>query len=287
MKTPLTHRVGYMLLAVLLGLGLGACSSDNPTEPEPPQPQPPVLRDTTAPASVFDLAPDSVIEGTAYLAWTATGDDGDTGTAASYDLRYGTSAAMLTNDWSSATAAAGLPAPRAAGLGETYQLTGLAPNITHYIGIKAADDSANVSSLSNIVTAFWTDRLGLELADVQTGDCGTVAVPLTVINFETVSGLTMNIGYEPAQVTFDSISSVFGDDAMVNATGGVISILWADMSMTSPITIDDNSILVTLHFSDLAGTSPLTFEPGTKVVDPDGIYFDVDLYDGSLSCSGK
>ena len=46
--------------------------------------------DTTPPATVADLTPSNVTTTSVTLTWTAPGDDGLTGTAASYDIRYST-----------------------------------------------------------------------------------------------------------------------------------------------------------------------------------------------------
>src|SRR5262249_44176841 len=62
----------------------------------------------------------------ATLAWTARGDDGTTGRATSYDVRY-SSAPITEANWDAATPAAGEPAPQAAGSAETFTVTGLDP----------------------------------------------------------------------------------------------------------------------------------------------------------------
>ncbi|MBO9610840.1 MAG: hypothetical protein J7639_33120, partial [Paenibacillaceae bacterium] len=46
--------------------------------------------DTTAPAAVTNLAAPSSTSNSVSLSWTSPGDDGATGTAASYDIRYNT-----------------------------------------------------------------------------------------------------------------------------------------------------------------------------------------------------
>ena len=50
--------------------------------------------DDAAPAAIGDLAASHPSNTTVRLAWTATGDDGSSGTAATYDLRYSTSARL-------------------------------------------------------------------------------------------------------------------------------------------------------------------------------------------------
>jgi len=83
------------------------------------------------------------------LHWTAPGDDGRSGRATGYDLRYSTRSAVVLA-FTSATSATGLPVPRSPGSLETYTLTGLAADSTYYVAIKTIDDAGNRSVLSNL-----------------------------------------------------------------------------------------------------------------------------------------
>jgi fibronectin type III domain protein len=112
--------------------------------------------DVTAPSAIADLTVTGSTGTTLSLRWTAPGDDGATGTAASYDIRYSTSA-ITTSTWGSATAATGEPAPAAAGTQQTFTLTGLASGRTYYVAIRATDNVGNVSSLSNVPTGTTAD----------------------------------------------------------------------------------------------------------------------------------
>ena len=85
------------------------------------------------------------------LTWTATGDDGNAGTATQYDLRYSTAAINAAN-FASATRWVATPTPGAPGTSQTTTVTGLTPSTTYYFAIKTADDASNWSAISNIVT---------------------------------------------------------------------------------------------------------------------------------------
>ncbi|MFA6272379.1 MAG: fibronectin type III domain-containing protein [Patescibacteria group bacterium] len=85
------------------------------------------------------------------LEWTAPGDDGFTGTAVEYDIRYSTQAINSSN-WDSATQVIDPPAPSSAGTEESFIVMGLAPNTTYYFAIKTADNEGQWSALSNITT---------------------------------------------------------------------------------------------------------------------------------------
>ncbi|MCP3938250.1 MAG: hypothetical protein GY708_23120, partial [Actinomycetia bacterium] len=102
----------------------------------------------TPPADITDLATGTVTSSTIDLSWTAPGDDGSSGTATTYDIRYSTSA-ITAGNWASATQVTGEPGPSVAGTGESHTVTGLAQNTTYYFAIKTADEVPNTSALSN------------------------------------------------------------------------------------------------------------------------------------------
>jgi polygalacturonase/phosphodiesterase/alkaline phosphatase D-like protein len=137
--------------------------------------------DTTAPAAITDLATSNATSSSIDLSWTATGDDGATGTASSYDIRYSTSAISEAN-WSSATQVSGEPAPQAAGSSEAVTVSGLSPDTTYYFAIKAADDAGNISGVSNSPSGTTTS--------------GGSTDPLSITNLSASSGRTYSVQYD-------------------------------------------------------------------------------------------
>ncbi|MCD9025943.1 fibronectin type III domain-containing protein [Cohnella silvisoli] len=111
--------------------------------------------DTTAPAAIANLAAPSSTSSSVSLTWTAPGDDGSTGTAASYDIRYSTSA-ITSGNWASATQVTGEPAPAVAGTNQSMTVGGLAASTTYYFAMTASDEVPNVSNLSNLVSRATT-----------------------------------------------------------------------------------------------------------------------------------
>ncbi|PIT92873.1 MAG: hypothetical protein COU08_00115 [Candidatus Harrisonbacteria bacterium CG10_big_fil_rev_8_21_14_0_10_42_17] len=105
--------------------------------------------DTTAPAVVSDLALSSPSDSAITVSWTAPGDDGSTGTATSYDLRYSTSAITFGN-FDSATTVTGEPTPSVAGTSESKVVSGLSAETTYYFALKTSDEVPNISDISNV-----------------------------------------------------------------------------------------------------------------------------------------
>ena len=80
--------------------------------------------DSVPPGDVSDLATSNVRPNRVTLTWTAVGDDGATGTADQYDVRYSTSPIDAGN-FAGATPATGEPSPQASGNPESFDVTGL------------------------------------------------------------------------------------------------------------------------------------------------------------------
>jgi hypothetical protein len=110
-----------------------------------------VSLDSIPPATVHDLgvAPGRSL-GEAVLSWTAPGDDGSTGRAAAYDIRYA-EFSIVAGQWQSASAVVDPPAPKPTGQRDSCVVTGLSPGTTYYLALKTVDSSSNWSNLSNVV----------------------------------------------------------------------------------------------------------------------------------------
>ncbi|MBI2933842.1 MAG: fibronectin type III domain-containing protein, partial [Planctomycetes bacterium] len=108
--------------------------------------------DATAPAAVTDLAVIAITDMTATLQWTSPGDDGATGTATAYDVRYAATPITTDAEFTAATVVVGEPAPAVAGTVQSVTVTGLTPSTTYYFAIKTADEAPNWSAVSNSPT---------------------------------------------------------------------------------------------------------------------------------------
>jgi chitodextrinase len=104
--------------------------------------------DITPPAKIDNLKVAETTETTATLTWTAVGDDGNTGTATAYEIRY-EMAEVNSANWDFAIKLSGIPQPKPAGENETFLVTGLDQETTYYFAIKAGDEVPNWSPVSN------------------------------------------------------------------------------------------------------------------------------------------
>ncbi len=106
--------------------------------------------DTIPTGVISDLTTSDPGSNTMGLHWTATGDDGNTGRAVRYEIRYSTSPIDAGN-FGSATPVPG-PDPQPAGSAESFQVGGLAFSTLYYFAIKAFDEFNNTGGISNVAT---------------------------------------------------------------------------------------------------------------------------------------
>lgn len=110
--------------------------------------------DTIAPAAIGDLSANTgSAVGTVDLSWTAPGDDGSSGTASTYIVRYNTTQITAGNWWAS-TNVTGEPAPGPAGSAESMTVSGLMGGQTYWFAIRTQDEVPNTSAVSNNDQAF-------------------------------------------------------------------------------------------------------------------------------------
>jgi len=107
--------------------------------------------DTTPPSAISTLAAGASSSSAVDLSWNAVGDDGLTGAASVYDVRYSTSAINAGN-FNSANVYPQTIIPAAEGDPEELTVDGLLPSTTYYFAVKAGDEVPNWSAISNVVS---------------------------------------------------------------------------------------------------------------------------------------
>jgi hypothetical protein len=168
--------------------------------------------DTTPPNAIVDLAAPSSTSTTVDLTWTAPGDNGMTGTATSYSIRYAASAITTIGAWNVATPVASPPAPAPGGSPETFSVTGLSPNTTYFFAIRASDKAANTGALSNspsrattmippgslVALTLSPTQIDLHWLDLSTTESGyQIERSLDAVAFNIVATLPPNAEYYP------------------------------------------------------------------------------------------
>lgn len=201
--------------------------------------------DQTAPAGIVNLSVVSQTHNSVNLSWTAPGDNGSTGTAASYDLRYSTALITLAN-WASAVQATGEPTPLIAGTAQTLTVTGLNAATKYYFAIRASDEAVNQSGLSNVISDT------MDPAPDTTPPYTTGHVPAKdATSILTGSNVVVHVKDDGAGVNLSTIKMVVNG---VNVSP-LITGTAADYLLTyDPTTdfINGQSIFVTIQASDLA-----------------------------------
>jgi subtilisin family serine protease len=140
--------------------------------------------DSLPPGGVVDLVASNPGSTTMDLTWTATGDDGGTGRASRYDIRYSTSPIDAGN-FSAATKIAG-PDPQIAGAVEHWEANGLGYGTTYYFALRVLDEYGNQSPLSSVATATTLAAPALQVSPTSLAKTlvsgGNASQTLTVTN---------------------------------------------------------------------------------------------------------
>lgn len=111
--------------------------------------------DTIAPAAIIDLTGGpGDFDGSLSLEWTAPGDDGSEGRAASYVVKTSVFPIVTEEDWSRAETKPGEPIPGPAGTRERMTIRNLGSANYVYVSMRAIDDFFNVSPIGNCSRAL-------------------------------------------------------------------------------------------------------------------------------------
>lgn len=109
--------------------------------------------DTTPPAAITDLTATPINHRAIKLKWTASGDDGNAGQAARYDIHIQTMPFPSEGHFPPGDTVAAPPRPSLAGQSDSVTVTGLKPATRYYFALRVADDVGLLSSRSNQATA--------------------------------------------------------------------------------------------------------------------------------------
>lgn len=120
-------------------------------------------QDSIPPAPITDLSAGSPASNAITLLWTAHGDDGDSGRAAAYDIRYAF-APIDSAGFAAAAPVSNRLVPQLFGATETFTVRGLNFNTTYYFAVKVVDEQGNASAVSNSPSATTLGTPSLSFA---------------------------------------------------------------------------------------------------------------------------
>ena len=237
--------------------------------------------DNTAPAAIGDLTIIGNTADSASLRWTAPGDDGTTGTALSYDVRYTKDVALTDANWDTATQATGEPSPGSAGTIEDFAVTALVSNATYYLGLKSTDEAGNTSPLSNVVSVVTfaagtvVVRIGspTEVLGSTTSTTSTLDVMIVVDQVTASNAASYAIGFDPAVLQIAAVSPGLTNGTAIpvgawnESPAGTVNIA-QDLASTS--TTSGAGHLAILTFSVIGATGTSSNITSTNEVLSDG-----------------
>lgn len=135
--------------------------------------------DTIPPAAVEDLAAEEIGETSVALRWTAPSDDGPTGNAARYDLRFATDP-LTERNFGAADPVEDLPSPGPAGSVERFTVAGLEAETTYFFALRSSDAQENASPLSNVLEVSLPDLIPPEaISDLAVRRVTATSIRLT------------------------------------------------------------------------------------------------------------
>ncbi len=212
------------------------------------------------------------------LHWTAPGDDGDVGTAASYDLRWSSSPINDGNFNGASTIAT--PNPSVAGTMASVTAAGFPSEDIVYFALKSSDEVPNVSGLSNVlqlttpgvppapVSAFIAlnpTGISIDLAWLPSGDDGdngnaTIydirysTSPINGLNFDAAASVlrpatnpkpafeTHTLGGLANQTTYYFAIKALDDVGLTSAMNGGAAVTATTLDVLAPSAISDLAV---------------------------------------------
>lgn len=227
---------------------------------------------TIPPASIFNLTVINVGSSSAQLTWSAVGADGYVEPATAYDMRIAQHNFVMS-EWNSLMRVTGTPAPAQPGVYESFSITGLSPNTTYYVAVRAADSFGTMSSAYNMVW-FTTASAGstsvsnvlfsprLEAMQIPSGKSFTIAL----YNFgtATIAAQFTGIADVAGRVALPTTASVPAGlyDIMVSSQGYLRKKLFeynvsSNTIITLPILsvgdVNNDNIINSLDWSVMSG----------------------------------
>ncbi len=214
--------------------------------------------DGNSPFTVLDLRAVLTTDSSVTLAWTATGDDSNSGTASLYDLRYYPRWVNRTT-WDSAYQITGEPHPREAGQTDSMTIGGLEKDSTYYFALQVADEAGNKSGVSNCAVGCCFTDIVVTFPDlaVESRVRGMLSIPTAEIHRSDM----LNLGG-----TFDGNSAGISSLAGLQYAVNLPEMLLADNSVSdlAPLGSLHHLLSLQMAWNDLVDISPLAGATGLR-----------------------
>ncbi|HEX4386092.1 MAG TPA: lamin tail domain-containing protein, partial [Myxococcales bacterium] len=126
-----------------------------------------LITDTTAPAQVSPLTAQNITFNSVDLAFSDVGDDGTTGTAASFKVAFAVGACPGTFDFNNATLFPVAAVPQAPGTFEVLTVTGLSYSQTYCFGLSVMDAAGNASPVATAQATTATPDVVGEITQLR------------------------------------------------------------------------------------------------------------------------
>ncbi|MCK5088028.1 MAG: T9SS type A sorting domain-containing protein [Melioribacteraceae bacterium] len=148
--------------------------------------------------------------------------------------------------------------------------------------IADSDGNPIATTLVNGGVSETSTIIGLGLGSLINPDTSAVTIPLNVTNFDNVGAVSIKINYDAGVLTFDSISVAPDPNFTANASGGVLTISWFDLTGSTPLDLGD-TLLLNINFTFLGGFTDLTFNTAlTEISNADGNPFALSYTNGEV-----
>ncbi len=146
-------------------------------------------QDVTPPGGVNNLTAGPLSSVSVKLTWTAPGDDGATGKAESYDVRF-RAEPITERNFASSNPVSGEPSPHSASSTEQMIVSGLTPNTTYWFALRTTDDAGNTSPVSNSVsTTTLVDTIAPNISTIVVSNITTTSAKINWSTNESASSL--------------------------------------------------------------------------------------------------
>lgn len=217
--------------------------------------------DVSAPARVGDLAVSVTKPYAATLSFTAPGNDGSSGRAVSYDVRYATTP-IDESTWDAATQLGSEAPPKTAGSHETIEVGGLDANETYYFAVRTRDGAYNRSDISNSPSATTMPEA---FAPANYYPVGDGPRGLVAVNVDTDGDLDLvcsNTLSDDISVLANNGDGTFAAAQAIAVSGGHIPIAAGNVDNDSDVdlvvAVESSNELIVLLGDGLGGFTPQT-----------------------------